>query len=143
MAARTPKAGRSVIFWQGYGRSPRVGFRPSAARIVESEPHVPGKKKPRIAPGLSLRAGRLFFIENPHRRIENGRIVEGDDAAVGALLEMHTHALLGLGMPPSELVTDSFDRDTQFICNTLGAPARQSVLDATQLVECNNHIGMF
>ena len=81
----------------------------------------------------------LLLTEDTHRHVEDRRIVQRNHAAIRSRLEMYAYALFRLVFP-AEIVTDSLYVDTQFVCDALGAAARQPVLDTAQLVKCNNHI---
>ena len=81
----------------------------------------------------------LLFAQDTHRHVENRRVVQRHDTAVGTRFEVHADTLLGLVFA-SEIVADGFYVYSQFICDTLRTAARQPVLDTTQLVKCDNHI---
>ena len=97
------------------------------------------KKAERCGSAYETGINPLFFIQNAHRRVENSRIVQRNHPAVGPLFEVNSGTLLRIEMFSSEIIAYRFDIDTQFVCNTLRASARQSVLDSAQFIKCNNH----
>ena len=83
--------------------------------------------------------GLFLLAQDAHRNIEDRRVVQRNNTTIRSRLKVNTYTLLGY-MAATKVVTYGLNIQTQFICNTLRATARQFVLDTTQFVKCDNHI---
>ena len=67
--------------------------------------------------------------EDVEGAIQNGRIVEHDDATVGTRLDVQTAALAVFVILTTEVVTYSLNRYAEILSNTMNGTIRQTVLD--------------
>ena len=75
--------------------------------------------------------------EDVEGAIQNGRIVEHDDAAVGPRLDVQTATLAVFVILTTEVVTYGLHRQAEVFGNAVNGAIRQAVLDRPEFVECD------
>ena len=75
--------------------------------------------------------GDLHFLhpEDVQRAIENGCVVDHDDAAIRTRLDVQTAALAVFVILTTELVTYSLNRHAEIFSDAMNGTIRQTVLD--------------
>ena len=79
----------------------------------------------------------FLLLKDFECHVEDGGVVEHDDAAIGSWLDVHTHVNAEVVVRPTKVVSHCLNAKVQLVGNHVCGAFGQTGLDATKLIESN------